>query len=102
MGTRLQIDHMRGPHGEKMTSVCFAEIVKSNRLQKRARERTRRRQLHQEVWQYFLVRDGAGLKLLPVNKLKEQFHERQSNQIQRADELHHLAILLLNLLYKFH
>ena len=43
-----------------------------------------------------LVRNGAGLKWPPVYKVWEQLHEKQTNRMQKAYELHPLAILLPN------
>ena len=47
------------------------------------------------------VEDGAGSKWLLVHKVLEQLHEKQSKWMENAYKLHPLAIVLLNVLYKF-
>ena len=48
-----------------------------------------------------LVRDGAGSKRPPVHKVKEQLPEKQNKGVQKAYRRHPIAILMLNLPFKF-
>ena len=50
----------------------------------------------QEVWQYFLSRDGSGSKWPPVHKVQEQLYEKQTGQMQRL-----LTIYSTSLSYSF-